>query len=268
MRRILAAAAIVIGMLAGASAKTPEELKQYQEQMVYPTVQVLTTGNKGGSGTIIYSADRGKGVETYVLTNNHVIEEQVETDERFENNRTIKKEEAGYFTVSIPQYVEGSRYIGTIERRGVLVYRDSKIDLAVLKLTDDVTVMPHVATIADESHVYQMGDDVWVVGGGFLLTPFVTQGLLNPSHIVNFDGRERVMHSVDVVPGNSGGGLYQMIDGQYQLTGVPSVSTENAWHVSFSVKLVDIYTFLKAAGLRFIVDRETDSDAPTNGSAS
>jgi S1-C subfamily serine protease len=259
----LASAVLLLALFACAPAYARSvEAQQFQEQMIYPAVQVFAKGGTG-SGTVIFSGERDGEVETYVLTNNHVIGDQVRLEDKFENNEDVKKEEAGYYTVSIPQYADGSRYIGTVQRRGVLVRRDSAVDLAVLKLTDDVNAHPYVAKIAAEDTEYQIGERAIVVGGGFGHTPFATEGFINPNHVVTFDGRERVQISAPVVPGNSGGGLYQKIGGSYQLVGVPNISTQNAWHVAFAVKLPDVHAFLRAAELGFIVETEViDAVAP------
>ena len=57
-------------------AKASKQIIQQHEEMFYPTVRVRTK-KAGGSGTVVYSEKYKDEVYTYIITNQHVIDDSV-----------------------------------------------------------------------------------------------------------------------------------------------------------------------------------------------
>ncbi len=64
-------------------AKASKEIIQQHEQMFYPTVRVRTK-KAGGSGTVVYSESYKDEVYTYIITNQHVIDDSVHIEKRWD----------------------------------------------------------------------------------------------------------------------------------------------------------------------------------------
>ena len=60
-------------------AKASKQIIQQHEEMFYPTVRVRTK-KAGGSGTVVYSESYKDEVYTYIITNQHVIDDSVTRD--------------------------------------------------------------------------------------------------------------------------------------------------------------------------------------------
>ena len=68
---------------------------QQHELMIYPEVRI-TADKARGSGTILYSApieDNEKRFETYILTNEHVVDDLIKVEKKWSTllKREIKK---------------------------------------------------------------------------------------------------------------------------------------------------------------------------------
>ena len=74
-------------------AKASKEIIQQHEQMFYPTVRVRTK-KAGGSGTVVYSESYKDEVYTYIITNQHVIDDSVHIEKRWDPvlKRKVDKE--------------------------------------------------------------------------------------------------------------------------------------------------------------------------------
>jgi S1-C subfamily serine protease len=58
-----------------------KQIKQKHVEMFYPTVRVRTQ-KAGGSGTVVYSKKVNNEVYTYVVTNHHVIADNVQVEKK------------------------------------------------------------------------------------------------------------------------------------------------------------------------------------------
>ena len=60
-----------------------KEIIQKHEEMFYPTVRVRT-GKAGGSGTVVYSKKQGDEAFTYVITNHHVVADNIVVSKKWD----------------------------------------------------------------------------------------------------------------------------------------------------------------------------------------
>ena len=74
-------------------AKASKQIIQQHEQMFYPTVRVRTK-KAGGSGTVVYSEEYKGEVYTYIITNQHVIDDSVHIEKKWDPvlKRKVDKE--------------------------------------------------------------------------------------------------------------------------------------------------------------------------------
>lgn len=172
-----------------------------------------------GSG-VIYQVD---GNDTYIVTNNHVVEGAKEVKVKLSNGKTIDAE---------------------------LMGTDALTDIAVLKVTGNLNIKP--VAFADSSKV-RIGETVYAIGNplGLELAGTVTEGIIS--------SKERTMQvetsagnaSVKVIqtdaainPGNSGGAL---INTDGQLIGINSmkISANQVEGIGFAIPSNDTKTIIE-----------------------
>lgn len=182
--------------------------------LVTPTVVSISvtaaSGSGTGSGSIYQSAANG----SFIITNNHVIEDAV-------TGGTIKVE-----------FTNGDQVNATI------VGRDPMYDIAVLSIKTGN--LPTIA-IGDSSKV-SVGDPVLAIGSPLGLASTVTSGIisaLNRPVTAGTAGSESYVNAIQtdaaINPGNSGGAL---VDAQGRIIGVNSaIATLSSGGVSGSIGL-------------------------------
>lgn len=183
---------VVIGSGSTMDAKTIASL-------VTPSVVSVkvtsTSGGGNGSGSIY----RSNGSTSFIVTNNHVVEDAAS---------------GGSITIEL---VDGNQYKGTI------VGRDANYDLAVVRI--NVGNLPTIA-LGDSTKV-SVGDSVLAIGSPLGLANTVTSGIissLNRPVTAGETGSESYVNAIQtdaaINPGNSGGAL---VDSQGRLIGINSV---------------------------------------------
>jgi serine protease Do len=172
-------------------------------------------GRSSGSGVIVDT--RG-----YILTNNHVVENAAEIEVRLSDDRKFK---------------------------ATVVGRDTKTDLAVLKVDAGATALP-VAELGDSDRL-RIGQWAIAIGNPFGLDRTVTVGIISAT------GRTRVgvatyeafiQTDASINPGNSGGPLLD-IDGR--VIGINTAIVSSGQGIGFSIPINmarDIMTQLIAKG--------------------
>lgn len=209
---------IILGMMLLASPAMASDMKV---QMLEPTVKI----NDNCSATLI-ELPRGNG--DFLLTAKHCVKGQKE----------------GY--ASFVKY-DGAKTVSENKVYFDVIQESAKRDLALLSLRENLEV-PR-AKIA-ETLAVEEGSDVWVVGYPLAWTRAITKGLYNgeqviPKSLASIEEDTVFTRSSPAVAGgNSGGGLYQMDDGEYKLIGVTSMGVRGIEHVSLFVPLEDIRKFL------------------------
>jgi putative serine protease PepD len=182
--------------------------------LVTPTVVSISVTAAAGSGTGSGSIYRSSASGSFIITNNHVIEDAV-------TNGTIKVE-----------FTNGDQVNATI------VGRDPMYDIAVLSIKTGN--LPTIA-IGDSSKV-SVGDPVLAIGSPLGLASTVTSGIisaLNRPVTAGTEGSESYVNAIQtdaaINPGNSGGAL---VDAQGRIIGVNSaIATLSSGGVSGSIGL-------------------------------
>jgi S1-C subfamily serine protease len=182
--------------------------------LVTPTVVSISVSAAAGSGTGSGSIYKSAANGSFIITNNHVIEDAV-------TNGTIKVE-----------FTNGDQVNATI------VGRDPMYDIAVLQIKTGN--LPTIA-IGDSSKV-SVGDPVLAIGSPLGLASTVTSGIisaLNRPVTAGTAGSESYVNAIQtdaaINPGNSGGAL---VDAQGRIIGVNSaIATLSSGGVSGSIGL-------------------------------
>jgi S1-C subfamily serine protease len=175
------------------------------KEILEPVVRV----NSRGSGLLVYSED---GM-TLIVTNAHVIEDEVKDDK--------KLDETPFIFVDRYKYNKQGKLVGFFRSQSEIVAYDRVNDLAILRLRDEEPEgrLAHLPTktFIDELNVF---DEVYCCGcslGGF---PVPSKGILSAMN-AEHDNREFWMTTAPVVMGNSGGGAFKKDkDGKYRLLGI------------------------------------------------
>ena len=181
---------------------------------VTPSVVSIAVTTRTGGGTGSGSIYKTSSSESFIITNNHVIEEAV-------TSGTIEVE-----------LLNGNVLPATI------VGRDIAYDIAVLRVT---TGNLPVIKLGDSAKV-SVGDPVLAIGSPLGLASTVTSGIisaLNRPVITGSDGLESYVNAIQtdaaINPGNSGGAL---VDVAGRLIGVNSaIATLSSGGVSGSIGL-------------------------------
>jgi S1-C subfamily serine protease len=181
---------------------------------VTPSVVTISVTTRTGGGTGSGSIYKTSATESFIITNNHVIEEAV-------TSGTIEVE-----------LLNGDVLAATI------VGRDIAYDIAVLKVkTGNLSVIK----VGDSAKV-SVGDPVIAIGSPLGLASTVTSGIvsaLNRPVITGSDGSESYVNAIQtdaaINPGNSGGAL---VDTAGKLIGVNSaIATLSSGAASGSIGL-------------------------------
>jgi len=246
------------------------DVKNLHQQVLYPTVRVRTD-KAGGSGTVIYSKKNAKGeVETYVLTNHHVIEDAIEIKKTWNAilGKDIKKDIRATVSVEFFKYNNFSHCVGSFGVEADIVAYIEEEDMALLKLRDVETEQPHVAKIYDVKEVNNIHvfDDVVVCGAAMGHAPIPTTGCITcmDDEIENY---KYWMSNAQTMFGNSGGAIYRTgkekeNDGLYEFIGIPSrvavtisgFSINPITHMGYFIPINRIYRFLQVNYYNFIYD--------------
>ena len=216
--------------------------------------------NTSGSGTVLYSRQHEGKWESYILTNYHVIREQVNIKEVWDGmeGAKVKRETREPVTAFWFDYVRCSRSVGTRGRTADIVAYDQQRDLALLKLRDTERGIVYIAHLLPEDEMPKLGQTVWAVGAGLGYPPSMTSGEMAFAEQV-IDGYRYQLATAPIIFGNSGGALFAYSDSrkQYEMIGVPSrVSASNfqvVTHMGWSIPTEAVYTFLRDNFHGFIV---------------
>lgn len=232
----LTAAFIVCGALLAfcgmdpAAAADRAELRKIAAQMLAPVVQL----NRNCSASIIYSnRDEKSGkVETLVLTAKHCVDA----------DGLIQ-------TVHVPVY-ESNRLVREGAYKAVVVGKDWRSDLALLKLQDTTTYFAEVARLAPEDVELIEGEDVWSVGYSRGEIRTITEGLFGARTSIPFPvstkDTEYFRATAQIAGGNSGGLLFHKTDaGDYELIGVTSAGMQGSDFMAYYTAVNAIREYLK-----------------------
>ena len=184
MKRLLIGLVALFLLTASAPSNTYEAITQ----MLAPVVQLNTADRPVGSGTSIYY----DGTYSYIITAKHVTDYSV--DARNIAYTTYDNYGAPLEITHLP-YEE--------------VYTSPTVDLSLIRVEAKLPVASLGFTSAVSTESY-------TVGGGFGMPIFMTKGIISALF------EDKIQHSSEAAPGNSGGGLFiwDKTDKRYELVGV------------------------------------------------
>ena len=144
------------------------------EEMLDTAVRI----NTSGSGTVLYSRQHEGKWESYILTNYHVIGDQITIREVWDGmkGKKVKRETREPVTAFWFDYVRCSRSVGTRGRIADIVAHDQQRDLALLKLRDTERGVDRIAYMLPKEEYPKLGQTVWAVGAGLGYPPSMTSG--------------------------------------------------------------------------------------------
>lgn len=272
IRKSLVIGAMILGLAAPscepAYAGPPESpaCKPIHEQALYTVVMVQTAAGSG-SGTVVWSGQRDGEAQTYILTNNHVIQSAVTVEDGWDpkEGKDTKKERKQPVRVLWFDYNDCSRNVGTHGKIADIVAYDKAADLALLEIRDHEQTVSPVAVMMPKGEKLQLADELWAMGSGLGQPPFVSYGLLSFQDR-QFNGYRYILSSTPIIFGNSGGALFARKQGRFVFVGVPAMISAAGWgipvtHMAWSVSLDTIRGFLKDQGFGFVLGEEDSKDA-------
>jgi len=238
-----------------------ENIEKKHKQMLYPTV-LVSLEQGAGSGTVIFSNKVDGIIVSLVLTNYHVIENNVSVEQEWDSakEKKVDVERRRPVDVEVFEYNNYSELIGTIGREADIVAYDEKRDLALLKITDTERLMPFVAKLYPEKKDTGpwIFSDVFAVGAGLGKPPFPTSGFL-AGFSKDINGNPLWLASAPIIFGNSGGSLFVYSQrNQYELIGVPSMVSSYGWgtavpHMAWARPITEIRLFLRKNGFGYVL---------------
>ncbi len=143
---------------------------------------IVTVKTPSGLGTGWFCNPNG-----YVVTNAHVI--------------------AGERSISVTAFQrQGDRFENRIFKKVKIVAVNDDVDLALLKIEDDLGMKVPQLYIGDSTKL-KVGDSVFTIGNPLGLTRSTSQGTVSKVNR-NFNGRLYIQSTTPIAPGNSGGPLF------------------------------------------------------------
>lgn len=240
-------------------------IEERHEKILYTCVRITTPKAKG-SGTIIYSlpvpdgdSEDGPMYETYILTNEHVIDSLIEIKDDFDSflKRNRRQDFLGIAEVDVFDYDYWSRATAGKTYRAQIVCYDKRQDMALLKLQDRGK-FDYVASLCPPEKYNRLlvWQDVNTVGAGLGEDVFPSP----PGWIAQFgkviENEEYLMVSSASIFGNSGGGVFLMNTGEF--IGIPS-RIPVTWggntisHMNYIIPIWRINKFLEDQRFDFVL---------------
>ena len=256
-------------------AKASKEIIQKHEQMFYPTVRVRTK-KAGGSGTVVYSEKYKDEVYTYIITNQHVIDDSVHIEKRWDPvlKRKIDKEILDTVYVEYFKYNNYSHTVGSFAvEADIVAYSevDGGQDWALLRVRDKENKADWVANMfpLDDIENVHIFDDCYAVGASLGHPPVASNGMITymDDEIEHY---KYWMSSAPTIFGNSGGAVYRWSDNrkQYDYIGIPSrisiqpmgFSADAITHMGYFIPIDRVYNLLEENDYQFIYDSSISID--------
>ena len=256
-------------------AKASKEIIQKHEQMFYPTVRVRTK-KAGGSGTVVYSEEYKDEVYTYVITNQHVIDDSVHIEKRWDPvlKRKIDKEILDTVYVEYFKYNNYSHTVGSFAvEADIVAYSevDGGQDWALLRVRDKENKADWVANMfpLDDIENVHIFDDCFAVGASLGHPPVASNGMITYMDD-EIDHYKYWMSSAPTIFGNSGGAVYRWSGSrkQYEYIGIPSrisiqpmgFSADAITHMGYFIPIDRVYNLLNENDFQFIYDKKVSID--------
>jgi len=245
-----------------------EHIVETHEKFIYPVTRIVAISKKGGvggSGVVVYSKDG----ETYILTNNHVIADLVDIEEKWNSvaQRPLKVETRSEAIVEFFTYEDLSRITDASAKKAEVVAWDEQMDLGLLKLksTAQVENVAPVMHPKEETKKLFISSPVRTVGCGLGVPPLMTVGAIGGFDFP-IDNYPYMLSTAPSIFGNSGGPVFSAETGEViGLTARLSVvmmgfGASPITHMSWVIPTKTIFTFLENHFYDFIIDPEVDRE--------
>lgn len=191
----------------------------FVKKVVNPVVQL----ERNCSGVVI---DVPEVTSTLIMTANHCVSDDATPD---------PEEKSGYVFVDDK---DGATVVTTTKYVYDVVVRDTGNDIALIKLRKEGLLLDS-ASLAHTDPVE--GDDVWTVGYPLGQPRTITSGFfggfssLNRDMTFNEFGNGRMVYKASpaIYGGNSGGGLFSKVAGEYKLVGITDAGFSAFFVVGF-----------------------------------
>jgi S1-C subfamily serine protease len=256
-------------------AKASKEIIQQHEQMFYPTVRVRTK-KAGGSGTVVYSEKYKDEVYTYIITNQHVIDDSVHIEKRWDPvlKRKVDKEILDTVYVEYFKYNNYSHTVGSFAvEADIVAYSevDGGQDWALLRMRDTENKADWVANMfpLDDIENVHIFDDCYAVGASLGHPPVASNGMITYMDD-EIDHYKYWMSSAPTIFGNSGGAVYRWSTNRkkYEYIGIPSrisiqpmgFSADAITHMGYFIPIDRVYSLLEDNDYQFIYDSSISID--------
>jgi S1-C subfamily serine protease len=267
MRRL----ALLLALLAGLSLAAGDSLGTLADSIMKPLVRVSTSA-ASGSGVLVYSADReGSGeFQTFVLTNHHVVDDAIHVTKKWDSLKQawVYVEENDQVTVEVFSYMRDGRTVVGQPIKADVVAHNAEEDMALLRLDYPIEI-PTVARLFPKDGRLVMLQDVYAVGCSLGVDPIATHGQVTDLEEL-IDHRSYVMASADIIYGNSGGGVFTVVDGNAYFCGIPSRvrvtrGGQALTHMGYFIPPERLYRFFELQKLGFLYDaKETPTQSFEN----
>jgi len=235
-----------------------------ERELLLPNVRVRS-GNAGGSGTVLYSQPNGNGgYSTYILTNHHVVENNIEVQKKWSPllKKKVDVDILGTVETHFFKWQYSSRAIGATEISADIMTYDVEEDLALLKIRDE-DAAPAVAKMfkRGEEKNLRLGQELLAIGAGMGEAPVITHGILSQFGR-EIDNREFWLSTAPTIFGNSGGAVYLAETNEF--LGVPAriaviasfFGSDAITHLSYFIPITRVYKFLESQMFRFVYDSD------------
>ena len=256
-------------------AKASKQIIQQHEQMFYPTVRVRTK-KAGGSGTVVYSEKYNDEVYTYIITNQHVIDDSVHIEKKWDPvlKRKVDKEILDTVYVEYFKYNNYSHTVGSFAvEADIVAYSevDGGQDWALLRMRDTENKADWVANMfpledLENVHIF---DDCFAVGASLGHPPVASNGMITYMDD-EIDHYKYWMSSAPTIFGNSGGAVYRWSSNRkkYEYIGIPSrisiqpmgFSADAITHMGYFIPIDRVYQLLEDNDYQFIYDSSISID--------
>jgi len=233
-----------------------KERKAILEQVLKPSVRILAKQTIG-SGTIVYS----KNGDTYVLTNHHVIEKNIEYKEVWDTviKKDVKKDFTSPVELDAGRFDDTGRYIASTAVLADIIAYNKEQDLALLKVRDNINYPTATLYPYDKAESVPLLVPLCCCGAALGQKPIITFGNLNGVQI-EIENFEYWLSSAPSIFGNSGGGVFINEDNQWKFLGVPSrvsvvflgFSGSPVTHMGYFIPVFRIYKWLDDICYQFI----------------
>jgi len=245
----------------------PKSIIDKHHQMLYCTTRVRTH-RAGGSGTVLYSAHDASGsVHTYILTAQHVIEDAIVVEKRWNEiaKRRMDTEALATVQAEFFKYNGISVNVGSYAIEADIAAYSSwagGFDLALLRVRDYEQVVRNVSPLIPRDKIAELRifDDCYAVGAQLGHPPIATRGQITYLYD-EIESKPYILQSASTVFGVSGGSLYRYSPerDRYEMIGVPARINvvgfmSPVYHMGYAIAPQSLYAFLENNDFQFIYD--------------